>query len=459
MAVLLRLPREIRDEIWIHTLDETPAFGHEWSSFGFFGDSPYELTRKIGSGSPHQRGILRVCKQICLEATPHFYEKVCMNLTHTNQVLDVQCVIFALRAYSYCQTLRWLQNIGPRNSACIRHLAIRYSSLLLDYNGEDYLKHRQPAWEAALECMPNLLSLNFDFKRDQAITEYDQHVLTNDTVLLKALANSARAWSDLLHLDSNRGRLDDFNYHPMRYILDGSRAEVHHAVIAIDEEVPEPLARYFAKLLQASNAASLDLPVTGLPDDFFRKQKLELAWTYALNDKTEKPAVTMAYQRAPSRPPSIIPAVIGHTLISFNLRYLRIGCRHIDSDALTQILPTHGEIETLDVAFTDPDSERVARNLETIQERYSKLFTFAIDVSPLHDRAPDDDSRERFFKRESVSKEVAEQWQPFWTRLDQISAGGVRVWEGEGPGFRRKAVRASSMNLNSLIRIYLIQKS
>ena len=68
-----------------------------------------------------------------------------------------------------------------------------------------------------------------------------------------------------------------------------------------------------------------------------------------------------------------------------------------------------------------------------------KLFTLAVAVSPLHDRdcAGEDKKREVFFDRRFVGADVREKWEPFWKALDEIRDSKVKVWEGEGPGFKR----------------------
>lgn len=119
------------------------------------------------------------------------------------------------------------------------------------------------------------------------------------------------------------------------------------------------------------------------------------------------------------------------------LLYLRVGCRNIDSNFLLY-LPR--SIRTLDIAFTDTDPEQIANRLKFMRERCKSLFTVAIAVSPLHDRELLDGEEELFFDRQSVSEEIEEAWEPFWSALDELKASGLKVWEGEGPGFKRQKV-------------------
>ena len=61
-------------------------------------------------------------------------------------------------------------------------------------------------------------------------------------------------------------------------------------------------------------------------------------------------------------------------------------------------------------------------------------------VSPLHDRELSNTQKEVFFDRATVDKDTATFWEPYWHAMDEIKSSGVRVWEGEGPGFRRQRI-------------------
>ena len=94
-------------------------------------------------------------------------------------------------------------------------------------------------------------------------------------------------------------------------------------------------------------------------------------------------------------------------------------------------------IRTLDVAFTDTNPELIASRIRTMHERCTRLFTFAIAVSPLHDRELSDQT-EKFFNRQSMSKDILKGWAPFWDVLESLKNSGMNLWEGEGPGFKRR---------------------
>ena len=95
------------------------------------------------------------------------------------------------------------------------------------------------------------------------------------------------------------------------------------------------------------------------------------------------------------------------------------------------------QIQVRDVAFTDPDPQHLANNLQTISGQCEKLFTLAIALSPRHDGDALYDSEHGSFNREFVSKDVLQLWEPFWTSLEHLKSSIVRVWEGRGPGLER----------------------
>ena len=433
--LLHKIPLEIRLQIWENVAGKTECFGHFWSSCGLFAQDKPKSNR---NPTHHLRGILTANRQIHMEISPFFYERVCVTVPHPDQVL------------------RWIQTISPRNSACIRHLVIKYHSLLLNSHEQSRVDERELAWTAALRCMPNLLSLIFDFDENREMTTKrsapDATMFVNDTILLLELAKSAVAWSKIQGLTTTQKTID-FQYYPQRNPPDQheghgeiAQRQYNHAVIAIDEEVPFPLQRFFAKHLQ-TNYTFLDLPVTGLPPSFFQMQGLELTNTFALNnDKTRRVSVVLTYQKGRRRQTTTTSQDLDFVLTGLPIKYLRLGCRHIDSKGLYQIPKLTEELVSLDLAFTDPDPNEIVMYLNHVQARCPKLYTLAIAVSPLHDRNPDDPKPEKFFNRKSVSAEVAAKWKPFWDKMDEMNDGGTKVWEGE---VRYQLVRG----LNSGLRL------
>ena len=333
------------------------------------------------------------------------------------------------------QLIRWLGKIGARNSACIRHLVIRFTSLLLKYNEEKYVKDRMLAWDAALRALPEILSLTFDFERDPKVSmiwaTLDDEMLAHDPVVGNELAISATAWAKRLQPKLD-GETQAWEYQP-----ELSERPVTHAVLAMDEAIPSLLLQYFAKLLELSSKTSLEQNITGLPPDFFDEAGFYLARTYSFNEDPENPSIAMSFGKRPPRPSSPISSLLVMLDQLPQLLYLRVGCRNIDSSFLLHLPPS---IRTLDVAFTDTDSRRIATRLRSMREHCKSLFTVAIAVSPLHDRELSDGNEELFFDRNSVSKEVREAWEPFWSALDELKVSGRKVWEGEGPGFQRQKV-------------------
>ena len=367
---------------------------------------------------------MRICRLACNEITPILYRTVCVSVVHPNQVI------------------RWLGQIGARNSACIRHLVIRFTSLLLKYNEENYVKDRILAWDAALQALPKLFSLTFDFEPHPKVSIFwaalDDDILAHDPVVGNELAISATAWAKKLQ-PSLRSEAQKWEYQP-----ELSNRPITHAVLAMDEPIPPLLLAYFAKLLELASKSSLEQNVTGLPDDFFKKSGFYLARTYSFNENPENPSIAMSFRRQSPTPLSPFSSL--HVMLTQLplLLYLRVGCRNIDSTFMLYLPPS---IRTLDVAFTDTNPELIASRIRTMRERCKRLFTLAIAISPLHDRELSDKTEEKFFNRQSMSKEILKEWAPFWDVLEGLKSSGMNVWEGEGPGFKRRQVVARTVSL------------
>ena len=364
--------------------------------------------------------ILQTCRRICNEVTPFLYETVCVTVVHPNQVI------------------RWLGSIGPRNSSCIRHLVIRFTSLSLRYNKEKYVKDRMVAWDTALRSLTWLLSLTFDFEQDPNVSMIwgtfddnmlEKEMLVDETVVGDAIAASATAaWTNLLQQSPSK-KAEAWEYQPNL----GERP-VTHAFIAMNEAIPPLLLHYFQTLLQLTSRSSFERNVTGLPRKFFEDSGLSLARTYAFNENPEKPSFAMSFGnqgRNLSSPLTTLRVTLNQLP---RLLYLRVGCRNIDSSFMAS-LPT--QILTLDATFTDSNPRHIATNLRIMRERCEKLFTVAIAVSPLHDCDTLDGAGDICFNKFSLSRDVLQLWEPFWNSLEHLKSTGVRVWEGEGPGFKR----------------------
>ncbi len=418
MASLIGLPRELRDQIYAYTCHREEA----WCSRGFTASrqATASTANTLKPRSLHR--YLRICRQVRNEVTPFLYQTVCINVCHPNEII------------------RWLGTIGARNSACIRHLVIRFSSLLLRFNEAKYVKDRMLAWDAALRALPRLLSLTFDFEQDANVSmiwaTLDDDMLVHDPHVGNELAISATAWAKKLRPGLS-SRAESWEYRP-----DLHGRPVTHAVMAMDEAIPPLLLQYFSKLLELSNKTSLEQNVTGLPASFFEDSGFYLARTYSFNEDPQNLGITMSFgRRRPNQfnsPMSSLRAMLDQLP---HLLYLRVGCRNIDSSFLA-FLPT--SILTLDVAFTDIDAEKVVSNMRAMRERCRSLFTLAIAISPLHDRELFDGTEEVFFDRLSLAGSVTEKWAPFWEILEIMKGSGLRVWEGEGPGFKRDKIASRS---------------
>lgn len=427
MSPLLNLPRELRDQIWALICHRE----HKWSSYGSGGPRTAIYRKSNASQSFSSHSVLQLCRQICYEVTPFLYQTVCVSVVHPNQII------------------RWLGSIGARNSSCIRHLVIRFTSLLLNFNQKKYIEDRILAWAAALRALPKLVSLTFDFEQDPKVSmiwgtfDNDKEILTDaynemlahDPVVGDELAKSATAWAQRLNPRLSK-KAESWEYRP-----ELSERPVTHAIMAMDESIPPVLLQYFATLLQLTSTSSLGRDVTGLPAKFFEDSGLYLARTYAFNEDPVRPSVSMSFGRDPwkdSSPSTSLRIMLDQLP---HLVYLYVGCRNIDSSFLAH-LPLR--IQTLDVAFTDVHPVQIATNLQTMRKRCGKLFTLAIAVSPLHDRELSDNKEGKFFKRQSLDKDITEKWEPFWSALENLKSTGIRVWEGEGPGFKRQKVDRST---------------
>ena len=414
MSGFLYLPFELRNQIWAYACHRDDA----WCSEGF-GGSRHPTATKADTSKPRSfHSYLRVCRQACNEITPFLYQTVCINICHPNEII------------------RWLGTIGARNSACIRHLVIRFYSLPLKFNEVKFVEDRVKAWDAALRALPRLLSLTFDFENSPDVSmiwaNLDDCVLLHDPHVGNELAISATAWAKRLQ-QSPYGNDEDWAYKP-----DLQQRPVTHAVMAMDEAIPPLLLQYFSKLLELSNTTSLEQNVTGLPSSFFEKSGFYLARSYSFEEDPRRPTISMSYGRhGPSRFNSHLPSLNAMLIQLPHLLYLRIGCPNIDSSFLPFVPAL---LLTLDVAFTDTDPERVAKNIRIMREHCKVLFTLAIAVSPLHDRDILDGRDEIFFEKGILNKKILLRWEPFWDSLDALRASKVKVWEGEGPGFKRSKV-------------------
>ena len=315
---------------------------------------------------------------------------------------------------------------------------IRFTSLSLRYNKEKYVEDRMSAWDAALRSLTRLLSLTFDFEQDPNVSmiwgTFDDDMLEkemriDETVAGDAIAApAAAAWTNLLQPSLSK-RAETWEYQPNL-----SERPVTHAFIAMNEAIPPLLLHYFQTLLQLTSKSSFERNVTGLPMTVFEDSGLSLARTYAFNEDPEKPSFAMSFGnqgRNLSSPLTTLRVMLNQLP---RLLYLRVGCRNIDSSFMAS-LPT--QILTLDAAFTDSNPQHLATNSRIMRERCKKLSTLAIAVSPLHDGDTLNGAGYTCFNKFSLSRDVLELWEPFWNSLEHLKSTGVRVWEGEGPGFKR----------------------
>ncbi|KAL6720745.1 hypothetical protein ACLMJK_002670 [Lecanora helva] len=343
---------------------------------------------------------------------------------------ETKSLPFSIKQFASIEVIRWLGTIGARASACIRHLVTRFSSLLLKFNEDRFVRDRILAWKAALQALPRLLSLTFDFEQDANSSliwaSLDEDMLLYDPHVGNELAISATAWAKRIQAGPSQ-ETKDWGYHPNLH-----QKRVTHALVAMDEAIPDLLLKYFSKILELSSKTSLEQNVTGLPRSFFEESGFYLARTYSLNENPQTPSISMSFGRSrESQLESPINSLRNMLVQLPHLLYLRVGCRSIDSSFLP-LLPS--SILTLDVSFTDTDPGQVVSNLKAMNERCRSLFTLAIAISPLHDIEPLD-QEDVCFNKLALDAKLLAKWAPFWDTLDAMRSSRLKIWEGHAEGF------------------------
>ncbi len=390
MPSLLELPQELRDAIWAEVYNKG-SHGHVSSSYD----------------------ILRTSKRMQQELAPYLY----------------QTVIFHL--HRPFQALYWIHIIGSVNRSCIRRLVLKFSSIGTKVPLDD----ASDIWSSSMRSLTNLDTLTYEYdpaniyKQDS--TNRIEHHPALSSQFVNAISLNPKIRMGSSKHDGADGILSSNSAYKSR--------SVTHAVLAIDDTIPEVLVLPFRTLLAINSNIPLEQNITGLPRGFLLEHDLHPSRTYLLIENPQRPSVTLSYRKSITRrsthlyPQPNIPAMLS---VLPRLLYLRLGCPTTNSTFLRYLPPT---LQTLDVAFTDPDAERVAANLHVFHQRCEQLFTFAIAVSPLHDNngLPDGGRQIKEGTPECKEEDSKKEWMPFWKALRDIQATGVRVWEGEVPGFKR----------------------
>lgn len=405
MPSLLSLPRELRDEIWDRACHSTFP--------------PHDLTtqnRSESSKSQHSssHSLLQTNRQIYHEAAPYMYETTVANLAHPQEVLP------------------WIHTIGFPNSACIHHLVLKFTSLSFEQStdGQD----ARNIWSASLQLLPNLQSLSFNYTPK----DYKEPCVYSQDEVLVSPTESEASCHELPSLPRpetlkiQRRRSNDVEWRDLQ--PDFRTHSITNAVLAIHEPMPAFLVLCFSKLLKLSSARSLEQNITCLPTDFLAGLGFYPTRTYALTEGP--PSMVFTYRKLDAPPQwPITPAADLNMMLSQlpQLSSLRLGCRKVDSSILSAI---PSGVKILDIAFTDPNPTQIAANLLRMRSRCDKLVILTIAVSPLHDEMPlrEGESLEDQALRMEAE---ADYWEPFWEALSHIQNTGVRIWEGEGAGFRK----------------------
>ena len=419
MASFFNLPREIRDEIWATILqsdnDSLPyGFQHRVNIKGRQRTSPFR--------------ILQTSRRFCDEAAPYLYENTAIHLLHPYQAL------------------RWILTIGPLNASYVRHLVLKFTSLEIKDSKDKY--NALDIWHRCLRLLKNLVRITFDYEpytipynpakccynMDADLPIFDNAMVN----MLKTFTSSIKPENMLS--SSVRGYHVDKDMLQFRPEL--RHKTITHAAIAIDEPMPYVLILSFIKLIKRDSHRTISSTdgITCLPTSFLAQRGFVLSRTYTFTEDPEKPSMVVTYRKLdaalhiPTSPNPRVDTLLSHLP---KLLYLRLGCRFTNSSFLTIVPST---IQTLDVAFTDPDPERVAANIQSMGQRCEQLYTLAIAVSPLHDALVLSKPAERNQKPlDYQGSDLVDtvKWEPFWQATRHLQNTGVRVWEGEGPGFRR----------------------
>ncbi len=425
MPSFFDLPREIRDDIW-----EIVLQGNDASSLPHGPQRKSNLKGKqsqsSASGSLSLFSILQTSRRFCDEAAPYLYRNTAIYLLHPYQAL------------------RWILTIGPRKTSYIRHLVLKFTSLEIKNSNDKY--NALDIWHLCLRLLTNLTCLTFDYEPysipsspAKPCYDMDADLAIFDCAMVKMLKMFSVS-SKPEGLQSVRGNTGDEEM--LQFQPELKYKPITHAAIAIDEPMPYVLILSFIKLIKRDSHRSIssEEDITCLQTSFLADRGFYLSRTYTFTEDPEKPSIVITYRKSDvSLQKSSLPSPRIDTLLSHlpKLLYLRLGCRYIDSSFLPTI---PSSIQTLDVAFTDPDPERVAANLQTMRHHCEQLYTLAIAVSPLHDALVLNKPAERYQKPlDYQGSELVDtvKWEPFWQAIRHLQSTGVRVWEGEGPGFRR----------------------
>ena len=383
MTTLLSLPLELREEIWSLVCQSY---------------APFDL--------------LRTNRQVCSELPPFLYKNVIVHLLYPRQIL------------------RWVHKIGNYNSSCIRYLTIKFPALVPDARTFQY-GTTEDIWAASLDAMYGLDTLIYYFDPSKHYTEQclglDEDHPCRFTTYEKAMEKTGARYP----ITSPRN--DGCGLDILESLSTAHSRPITHAMLAIDEPIPEINMVTFMKLFSMKRSTSLQQNIHGLPPELFNKFGLELVRTYTMIEDPNQQSLALTYRRHQSsylaQPPNL------RSIFSNlpRLKYLRLGCPNVDSAFLTELPPA---VQTVDISFRDPSPERIARNLKHMRQRCQDLFTLAIAVSPLHDLVAMPDGG-RQIDQLSRGEVGLSDWEPFWDALKHIQATGVKVWEGEGPGSSR----------------------
>lgn len=325
--------------------------------------------------------------------------------------------------------ISWVHTIGALNGSCIRRLVLKYWAVDQSSGNPDR-GDALGVWYSALAIVPNLDFLIFHYEPS---TIHAPSWSNSDLpVAFSELAVNLRAAKTPRTPQKCASIVNAYD----EDVFEGQSMEARHfthAAIAIREPVPEINAFSFIKLLGANPVIPFERNITGLPVGFLAGNDLQLMRTDCMTEEPQNHSVALTYSKQNTSWAHHSPN-LRQIFANFPwLLYLRLGCPDVNSDFL-RYLPAG--LQTLDVAFKDPDPIRVAGNLLLLSQRCPKLFTLAIAVSPLHDvyRLPHGG---RVIDQQSAGEADNNHWEPFREALRFMQSTGVKVWEGDGPRTRK----------------------
>ncbi|KAL9576059.1 MAG: hypothetical protein Q9212_007420, partial [Teloschistes hypoglaucus] len=209
MPSILDIPSELRHLIWAELFSKE-NYSHPKSAYQ----------------------LLRTSKIIRDELTPYLYTTVVFHLQRTRQALQ------------------WIYKIGSFNSSCIRRLVLSFDTIQPDLPHDD----AADCWSACIGWLPSLETLTYEYDPHKGIRYDTTNPIMQHPSLCsqfdKALQLNPKLRRGPNKYDHEDGILSSFSKLKDRRIT--------HAILAIDDTMPEILIIPFGKLLEINPKYSLE---------------------------------------------------------------------------------------------------------------------------------------------------------------------------------------------------------